>query len=583
VTEPDREDAAALPRRPALEIPSLSRVRLDDLLQELLDRVGEVVASRERLSSLLQAVVGIGSDLDLHSTLERIIKAACELVGARYGALGVIGPDRHLVEFITEGVTPAEHRRIGNLPMGRGLLGLLIDEPKPVRLPDIARHPRSYGFPPHHPVMHSFLGVPVRIRNDVFGNLYLTEKHGGAEFTDEDEDVVVALATAAGIAIDNARLYTAAGRRQRWLEATAEITSSLLDRVDRTSALRLVAERARAVANAPNVMVLLHDEETETLGVEVVAPPSAALVDASITVTDTPFESVIEQRRHIFVDDLSASASWPAEVHTHGALLAPLATAGSVQGVLVVALAPGANATDDDFNMIMSFAGQAALALERVRAQEERELLMVLEDRERIARDLHDVVIQRLFATGLSLQSTARMIIREEARDRVSLAVDELDTIIRDIRQSIFELRAPAATSLRAEILDALDRAAMTLGFRPRLTTNGPIDYGVPETLRGDVVAVLREALSNVVRHARASKVNVTISVTGANIVIEVVDDGVGVPAHATSASRGPVSTGHGLSNLGSRAADRGGSFRVEAREPSGTALTWSAPLADQS
>src|SRR6185312_15658239 len=243
------------PEPPSLGLTPLSRVRLDELLQEMLDRVGEVLTSRERLRALLDAVVGIGSDLDLRSTLQRIVEAACALAGARYGALGVIGPDRLLSDFITHGIDPATHAAIGDLPHGRGVLGLLITDPHPVRLPDIRKHPRSYGFSPKHPPMHSFLGVPVRIRDQVFGNLYLAEKRGGAQFDQDDEDIMVALSVAAGAAIENARLYDLTRRRQRWLEAAAEITSVLLGQIQRTEALQLVATRAREVAEADVAMV----------------------------------------------------------------------------------------------------------------------------------------------------------------------------------------------------------------------------------------------------------------------------------------------------------------------------------------
>jgi GAF domain-containing protein len=263
--------AQGLPRDvPSLGLTPVSRVRLDELLQELLARVGDVVDSRERLRALLDAVVGIGTDLDLHSTLERIVAAACRLAGARYGALGVIGDDRRLIEFITEGVSADVHASIGDLPTGRGVLGVLIEDPRPVRMPDITQHPQSYGFPPNHPPMHSFLGVPVRVRDTVFGNLYLAEKLGAAEFTDDDEQIVVALAAAAGAAIDNARLYAVAQRRHQWLSAAAEITDVLLGRVHRTAALELVARRAREVADAELALVLLHDEETGYLTVEIV-------------------------------------------------------------------------------------------------------------------------------------------------------------------------------------------------------------------------------------------------------------------------------------------------------------------------
>src|SRR5690348_4705619 len=193
----------SVPETPSLGLSPLSRVHLDELLQEMLDRVSEVLTSRERLRALLDAVVGIGSDLDLRSTLQRIVEAACALAGARYGALGVIGPDNELSDFITHGIDPATHAAIGDLPRGRGVLGLLITDPHPVRMPDITRHPRSYGFPPHHPPMHSFLGVPVRTRDQVFGNLYLAEKRDAAQFSDDDEQIVVALAAAAGVAVDN--------------------------------------------------------------------------------------------------------------------------------------------------------------------------------------------------------------------------------------------------------------------------------------------------------------------------------------------------------------------------------------------
>ena len=262
-----------------LGLTPLSRVRLDELLQEMLDRVGEVVASRERLRALLDAVVGIGTDLDLRSTLQRIVVAACDVVGARYGALGVIGSDQLLAEFITHGIDAELHAKIGELPHGRGVLGLLIEDPRPLRMPDITQHPRSYGFPAHHPPMHSFLGVPIRTRDQVFGNLYLAEKIGAKEFTDDDEEIAVALAAAASVAVENARLYALAHRREAWLAAAAEITSVLLGEVRRTDALALVARRAREVAEAELVVVLLYDEDSASYTVEVVEADGAATAD----------------------------------------------------------------------------------------------------------------------------------------------------------------------------------------------------------------------------------------------------------------------------------------------------------------
>jgi signal transduction histidine kinase len=559
-------------RAPSLGLSSLSRVRLDELLTELLDRVGDVMASRERLSGLLDAVVGIGSDLDLRSVLQRITVAACRLAGAQYGALGVIGPDRRLVEFITNGVTVEEHRAIGDLPTGRGVLGLLIDEPKPVRLRDIAEHPRSFGFPPNHPPMRSFLGVPVRVRDQVFGNLYLTEKQGADEFTEDDEEIVLALAVAAGVAIDNARLYAAAEYRQRWLEATAEITSVLTGEVRRTAALRLVARRAREVSGAAVVLVLLYDQETAQLTVEVVEPAQPELHGALLS-PDGPLETVLRDVQPMIVENLDKVTTWPVPVTTGAALVAPLATSGGVQGLLAVAHSPGGGTFDDrvDVSLLSTFAGQAALALERARAQEEREMLLVLEDRERIARDLHDVVIQRLFATGLQLQSTARLARTPEITDRITSAVDELDSTIRDIRSAIFELRGPVAATLRADIRALVDAASASLGFRPELTLDGPVDSAVPDEIRPDVVAALREALSNVVRHARASRVAVLMRVGDGQLRLSVRDDGVGNPAGLDERS--------GLLNIRQRAVRHGGTLEVSAAEPSGIALDWTVPI----
>ncbi|MFI6757521.1 GAF domain-containing protein [Micromonospora sp. NPDC050417] len=559
---------------PSLGLSPLSRVRLDELLQEMLDRVGEVVTSRERLRGLLDAVVAIGTDLDLRSTLRRIVEVACELLDARYGALGVIGPDRLLTEFITHGIDAELHAKIGDLPHGRGVLGLLIADPRPVRMPDITRHPQSYGFPPHHPPMHSFLGTPIRIRDQVFGNLYLAEKRGAGEFTEDDEEIAAALAAAAGVAIENARLYAVAHRRERWLAATAEITTVLLGEVRRTDALALVARRAREVAEAELVLVLLYDEEVGQFTVEVVdtaggtAPP---LVGVLLPAAETTFAASVTDRRHLVIESLAKAAPWPHPVTDTPAIVSPLSVADTLHGVLIVAHAAGqARQTDDDVPLLTSFAAQAALAMERARAQEEREQLVVLEDRERIARDLHDVVIQRLFATGLQLQSTVPLTARAEVGRRINAAVDELDSTIRDIRRAIFELRTPMSAALRTDIREAVDGAAEALGFRPALEIFGPVDSAVPDAVRPDLLAVLREALSNAVRHAHATRVTVLLRVDGARLTLAVVDDGVGT---------GPEAARGGLVNMRERAAGRGGEFAVEPVEPRGTRVRWSVPL----
>jgi signal transduction histidine kinase len=562
------------PSPPSLGLTPLSRVRLDELLRELLDRVGEVVASRERLRSLLDAVVGISTDLDLHSTLERIVASACELVSARYGALGVVGPDRRLVDFITHGIDPEVHKSIGDLPTGRGVLGLLIDDPRPVRMPDITHHPQSYGFPPNHPPMHSFLGVPVRIRDTVYGNLYLAEKHGADEFTVDDEQIVVALAAAAGAAIDNARLYSVARRRYRWLAAAAEITAVLLGRVNRTSALELIARRAREVAEADLAMMLLHDEDTGLLTVEVADSTQdlpAGLVGTAIAVDETQFADAVRARRHVIVEHLDKAAAWPSPVAARGATVVPLATEDALHGLLIVTHRRGDSADgDEDLATLTTFAGQAALALERTQAQQDREMYVILEDRERIARDLHDVVIQRLFATGLQLQTAARMAKAPEVADRVNSAVDELDTTIREIRSAIFELRSPMSSELRAEVRALVDASSVPLGFRPELEIAGPVDSAASPDVRADALAVLREALSNVLKHAAASAVAVTVRADGGHLTVTVRDNGVGLAEEAMLS---------GLANMRDRAIRHGGSFDVRHAQPTGTIVEWSVPV----
>jgi signal transduction histidine kinase len=541
---------------PSLGLSPLSRVRLDELLQEMQNRVGDIVTSRERLRALLDAVVGIGTDLDLNSTLQRIVEAACALADARYGALGVLAPDRNsLSDFVTHGIDPAAHARIGDLPTGRGVLGLLITEPRPVRLPDITRHPNSYGFPPNHPPMHSFLGVPVRTRDQIFGNLYLAEKRTAAQFTDDDEEIVVALAAAAGVAIDNARLYELAQRRQRWLAAASEITGVLLGTVRRTEALRLIARRAREVADARMVLVLLLESDSDRYRIEVVEGGDPAMTGKVLPAFDDSYR---------LVENLGDAAEWPCEVPDGPALVAPLRS-GS-QGVLIVS----GPASTDDASLLSTFADQAALALERARAQEERELLAVLEDRERIARDLHDVVIQRLFATGMQLQGAMAPGVKPEVINRINAAVDDLDATIKDIRRSIFELRGPVGATLRTELRDTCDAALDTLGFRPTLETSGPVESAVPDDIVPELIAVLREALSNVARHARASSVRVSVRVADRQVILQVEDDGVGVD---------PALARGGVVNMGERAGDLGGAFEIGPRPDGGTLVTWRVPI----
>jgi signal transduction histidine kinase len=563
----------------------LSRVRLDSLLQELLGRVDEMLDSQDRLRALLDAVVSIGSDLDLNSALDRIVYAACELSGARYGALGVLRPDgERLARFITHGASQETIEAIGPYPEGHGILGLLIDHPEPLRLHEIAEHPRSFGFPPNHPPMKTFLGVPVRIRDHVFGNLYLTEKRDGADFTADDEQVVMALAAAAGVVIDNARLYADTESKRRWHEATAEITQLLLGEFTGSEALHLIARRAREVAGGQLATVLLVDGDE--LVVEAVDGEGEGLTET--IGTRVPIEhplviGVLEQKQSVVIENLArliketgTGEPHPATADLGRAVIVPLlAGARSSGGILMVAanreavLATGEESTD----LLASFANQATLALDRAQAQHDRSALAVLEDRDRIARDLHDLVIQRLFATGLQLQGMHRMV-RPEVQERISRAVEDIDTTIRDLRAAIFELhRQPQGrSSLRADIRAVVDEYTDTLGFAPQLKMRGPLDSVVPAMARPQILAAVREGLSNVVRHAGASNVEVDVAIAEGDVVTRITDDGSGIAPGNTRQS--------GLRNLRERAATLGGAVQVSPAHPHGTVLELRAPLA---
>ncbi|HYF73114.1 MAG TPA: GAF domain-containing protein [Nocardioides sp.] len=557
----------------------LAGTGFDELLREVLVRVHGVLDDRARWRLLLDAVVTMAADLTLDDLLARIVEIASDLADAKYAALGVLGAgnDHRLQTFVTHGVDPAQHRAIGDLPTGHGLLGLIIDQPTPLRLHDIAEHPASYGFPPNHPPMSSFLGVPVRIRDKVFGNLYLTEKVGGGDFTEQDEAIVVGLAAAAGVAIENARLHAEAARRERWLAATAEITARLAGPGGQDEAMQIVADRARELA-AADVAWIAAGSDAAALRLRVVSgePADQAAMDA-VDLESSLTSSVVRTGSPMAVEDLAAdpravnvprALGWP----TMGpAIIVPLRGSGDVEGVL--ALAWRAEKLMDfhavDPSLPTRFAEQAALALEVGRAREDRQRLALFEDRDRIGRDLHDLVIQRLFAVGLGLQSTARVADRPDIADKLDAAVDDLDATIRDIRRTIFALGSgDNASDIQAEVTRMVDRAAGTLKFRPALRFEGPVRTRVGADLAPDVLAVLTEALSNAARHAQAKKVTVELAVVD-GVRLTVADDGRGMPEDVPQS---------GLSNMRQRAERRGGHCTITSRPGEGTTVEWWVP-----
>jgi signal transduction histidine kinase len=561
----------------------LSALRLDELLVEVTDRLTQITSRRDQLHGLLDAVVAVGGGLELPATLRRIVEAATELVDARYGALGVIGPDQMLTEFVYTGIDEPTREKIGHLPEGRGILGLLIAEPRLVRLHDLTEHPASYGFPPHHPPMRSFLGVPVRLRGEVFGNLYFTEKRGG-DFTADDEAVVQALAAAAGVAVENARLFEETRRRQRWLEASSEITTSLLSGVGSADALAQVASRARDLAGADLTMIALPDPDPDRhesdLVVQVAVGPDAeavrgARLPGGSSVAGKVYQSGVLETVSDVTEALAAVGGVGGSVAAdYGpALFAPLSGGGKALGTLVAVNHAGRGGFDPDtVSLTSAFAGQAALALQLADARRAEEQLTVYEDRDRIARDLHDHVIQRLYASGMSLEGLTRQVGSPAAQAKLQRIVDDLDQTIREIRTTIFALQAGPAeqAGLHQRLVTVVGETTAGTGLVPDLSVAGPVDTLVPPEVAAHALAVVREALSNVVRHAAARWAAVTVT-AGETLWIEVADDGVGIPAGGRRS---------GLANLADRAAGLGGELQLLSRpQGQGTCLVWEVPL----
>ena len=552
--------------------PDASRGELDIALDDLVARARDVLKIQGRLRSLLKANQAIIGQLELPVVLEKIVAAAVELVGAKYGALGVVAPDGTLSEFIHVGMSDAEVRAIGHLPEGHGLLGALIDDPHPIRLAELTDDARSAGFPAHHPGMGSFLGVPVRVRSEVYGNLYLSNQSNAA-FSDEDEQLVTALAATAGIAIENARLFAETHRRQAWSAATTRFAASLLSAEDGT-ALSTLAGRVLEIAEADIVWVLVPAAASDHLVAATARGVDEQLIEGrSFPIAGSFVAGVLEGGQPRQVND----GSWSELVMSGGrelgpVMAVPLLAPGDAHGVLVVArLAGGPRFALADLEMAADFAGQAGVAMALAAARADRQRMELLEDRGRIARDLHDHVIQQLFGMGLRLQGLATNDLPRSVVQALSHTVSDLDDSISQIRTAIFALSAPADAapeSVRHAVLDLATELGASMPSSPTVSFSGPVDLVVVDDLADDVIAVARECVTNIARHAQAQHSSISLAVVNGSVVLEVVDDGNGAQGSTRRS---------GVHNLEVRARARLGTFSFDSND-SGTRVIWSVP-----
>lgn len=562
-------------RSERIELSEGPKLEFEVLLSQLIDRAHEVMATQARLRDLISASNAIVSDLDLSSVLTRIAEVARRLVGAEYAAMGVTAGDGHLEQFIHVGMADDVVAKIDHLPEGKGLLGALIEDPRPVRLRTLAHDQRSSGFPAEHPPMESFLGVPIRVRDEVYGNLYLTNQKDG-EFTADDEAIVQALASSAGIAIANARLFEESRYRERWSTALAE-TNKHMRANEEESAVQILIEHMMELASADVVCVLLAGPDKEQLVVDrAIGLGAAALEDMTFPLAGSTVQSVMQQDEPRIVDKGKGftAGGFLDRTGMGEAILVPFDINSSQRGILVVArnLERG-GFRDRDVRMASSFADQFTLAVQRSEARTNQQRVDLLEDRSRIARDLHDHVIQRLFGAGLSLQAVASGLGPGEPSRRIMEQIVSIDDTIAQIRESIFALKSDShhpTGGLRSRLREVIDRVSDQLPGAPRVRFLGPVDLMSDREIADDAAAVVTEGLANIIRHSEAQAVTVTVAAANGELTIDVIDDGNGF---------GDQELQSGLANLRDRAEHRGGSFVAHDAKPHGTHLTWAIPI----
>lgn len=543
---------------------------LEATLGRLRTHAARVQVAEDRLRALLESSRLITSHLELPAVLREVVIAATRLVGVPYGALGVIGPNGSLSEFVHVGVPPQAVEEMGQLPKGRGLLGAVVRDAQTIRLPDLLQDPRSVGLPAHHPPMRAFLGVPVRTHTEVYGNLYLTKPEPG-NFSIEDERIIEALAATAGIAIENARLYEDARRQRRLSNALSHISSALLDPHD-VDALQVIAKQCASVIPSVAVTVVVPDDDPHLMRVRVASGPLAASLLHTTFARAESLAFRAMELGEVVSDDAPVRDLPPGEVRLGPTAAVTLVARGRNIGALCVSKELHSPPfTGEEIDIVGDFAAQAGIAISLAAAREDQEKLHLLEDRARIARDLHDTVIQRLFATGLALEHAAATTPEHAAILRRQ--VENIDAAISDIRTAISAIRTPAARTqqkLRDRIFSLVDEMAAALRIRPHLHFDGPVDSLITDELVEDVLAVAREGLSNIARHAHATRCAISINATGSEIRVLIEDNGVGL--------RDAPGARSGTANLRSRALARGGTSELRPNTDGGLTLLWRVP-----
>lgn len=566
-------DGANVDAKDGPSFPDGPRQELDQALAELLTQAERVRITQGRLRALLSATQAVVQEIDLPSVLTRIVQAARSLVDAQYAALGVISPERDgLEEFVYVGMPEEDAARIGHLPVGRGLLGALVTDPRTIRLEHLKDDPRSAGFPAHHPPMDSFLGVPVRIREEVFGNLYLTNRRDG-QFTQEDAELIEALAATAGFAIENARLLVRVRTRGQWMETASGLSASLLSSPTET-APDLIAGRMFQLPHVDKVAVLLTGDDPAQLQIAAARGADEGRLRGIVLDADSTWVGAALRSPDAAARTREPSEGDPLRVVRDGTagpvLLAALRTPSRLWGAVCAARDPGgARFSATEIEAASHFASRAAIALELAHARADAQRAMLADDRRRIARDLHDHVIQQLYGTGLAIQAVAGGLDRGSETDRLSECIAQLDDAISQIRTIVFALSHQDDSSLRHRVLDVVADLSGSLPRPPAIRFTGPVDHAVTGALADEVVGVTRELLSNAVRHSGADRIVVEVGADDDELTVLLQDDGVGIPEDGRRS---------GLRNLAERAAARGGALAIRSTRGE-TSVRWSAPL----